>query len=152
MQSSTTRECRVAEILLVEDNADDVLLMEEAFSSCNLLVNIVNVRNGEKCMQFLRKEGAYADARTPDLILLDLNMPVMNGREVLSQLNQDEALSRIPVVILTTSQEEKDVLDMYELRCSSYIVKPVDFPKFQQVVREIGQYWFAVVVLPSDVT
>ena len=101
-------------------------------------------------LDFLNKEGKYKDAPTPDLILLDLNMPLMDGREVLERISKDEKLCHLPVVILTTSSEEQDILRMYKLRCSSYIVKPVDFDQFQRVVSEIGNYWFTVVVLPKD--
>jgi two-component system response regulator len=106
------------------------------------------VEDGEQCMFFLRKQGKYANAPTPDLILLDLNLPVMDGREVLVEIVADDQLRQLPVVILTTSEAEQDILKMYKLRCSSYIVKPVDFNQFLRVVRGIGKYWFTVVVLP----
>jgi CheY-like chemotaxis protein len=99
---------------------------------------------------FLRKQGKYANALTPDLILLDLNLPVMDGREVLAEIVADDQLRQLPVVILTTSETEQDILEMYKLRCSSYIVKPVDFNQFLRVVRGIGNYWFTVVVLPPQ--
>ena len=102
-------------------------------------------------MAYLKKEGQYADAKTPDLILLDLNMPLMDGREVLSELCKDEQLRKLPVVVLTTSDSERDILGMYDLRCSSYIVKPISFEQFQRVIDDLGQYWFSLVVLPSDV-
>ena len=101
-------------------------------------------------MAFLRKQGEYADAPTPDLILLDLNMPVMDGREVLAELVRDDNLKHIPVVVLTTSAEEQDVLNMYKLRCSAYTTKPVDFNKFLGVVRGITDFWFTVVVRPPN--
>jgi two-component system response regulator len=107
------------------------------------------VENGEECLAFLRKQGEYADVPTPDLILLDLDMPVMDGREVLAEMVQDEQLRHLAVVILTTSAGEQDVLQMYKLRCSSYITKPVDFDQFQRVIEGIGDYWFTVVVLPT---
>lgn len=140
---------RPAEILLVEDNMSDVILTRESFRLAKLLVNLHHVEDGVDCLAFLRKEGSYADAPTPDLILLDLNMPKMDGREVLAELVADERLRHLPVVILTTSAEDADVLDMYQLRCSSYIVKPVDFGQFQSVVQSIGMYWFSLVVLPD---
>ncbi len=99
-------------------------------------------------MEFLRKQGDFADAPTPDLVLLDLNMPVMDGREVLEQVTVDESLQHLPIVILTTSDDEKDVLSSYRLRASSYVVKPVDFGKLIKVVQTIGEYWFTTVVLP----
>ena len=140
---------RAAEILLVEDNEDDVVLMQEGFKRSKLLVKLHHVKNGIECMDFLLKQGGYKDAVTPDLILLDLNMPLMDGREVLEKISQNEELRHLPVVILTTSSDEKDVLEMYKLRCSSYIVKPVDFNQFQRIVSEIGDYWFTIVVLPQ---
>jgi two-component system response regulator len=100
-------------------------------------------------MNFLRKQKEYSDAPTPDLILLDLNLPIMDGREVLEAISKDESLSHLPVIILTTSEDEKDVYKMYQLRCSSYIVKPIDFTQFLRVVKELSEYWFTVVVLPS---
>ena len=141
-------EARLAEILLVEDNENDVILTREGFRAARLAVNIHHVENGEECLAFLRKEPPYADAPTPDLILLDLNMPVMDGRETLEHLVADGRFNHLPVVILTTSADEGDIIKMYKLRCSSYVVKPVDFTKFLQVIRDFSDYWFAVVVLP----
>lgn len=141
---------RPAEILLVEDNENDVILTQEGFKRSKLLVHLHHVKNGEECMAFLRKQGEYADVPTPDLILLDLNMPRMDGREVLAELVADENLCHLPVVILTTSSEDREVLRMYKLRCSSYIVKPVDFEQFLRVIRSVSEYWFTVVVLPSE--
>ncbi len=143
-------DSRLARILLVDDSEHDVYLTTMALKRSKIAVEISQVENGEECLAFLRKEGPYADAETPDLILLDLNMPILDGRGVLKAIAEDETLSHFPVVILTTSEEEKDVLDMYKLRCSSYIVKPVDFDQFTRVVQELNNYWFAVVVLPSE--
>lgn len=141
---------RPAEVLLVEDNENDVFLTKRGFESARLAVNLHHVENGLKCLQFLRNEGAYTDAPSPDLILLDLNMPIMDGREVLSTIVADEKLCQYPVVILTTSAEERDLLDTYRLRCSSYIIKPVDFVQFEKVIEELGNYWFTLVVLPPE--
>ena len=149
MSVMNTQGSRPAEILLVEDNQDDVVLTREGFKLAKLTVNLHHVEDGEECMSFLRKEGKYADAVTPDLILLGLNMPVMDGREVLAEMVKDDNLSHIPVVILTTSADERDVLDMYKLRCSSYACKPVDFDQFVRVIRGIADYWFTMVVLPQ---
>jgi two-component system response regulator len=139
---------RPAEILLVEDNDNDVELTRLGFERCKLLINLHRVKNGEECMAFLRKEDAYAGKPTPDLILLDLNMPRMDGREVLAEIAGDEHLRHLPIVVLTTSSADQDILAAYKLRCSSYILKPVDFPQFVRVIQSITDYWFTVVVLP----
>jgi two-component system response regulator len=141
-------DARQINILLVEDNEDDVELMSLAFEHARLLVNMKRVENGEQCMALLRKQGEHVHAPTPDLILLDLNLPVMDGRAVLAEIVADEKLRHLPVVVLTTSAAERDILDMYKLRCSSYIVKPVDFPQFLRVIRDLGEYWLTVVALP----
>jgi two-component system, chemotaxis family, response regulator Rcp1 len=139
---------RPAEILLAEDNENDVELTRQGFKRCKLLLNLHHVKDGEECMEFLRKQGKYSEAPTPDLLLLDLNMPRMDGREVLAELVADQTLNAIPVVVLTTSAQDEEILKMYKLRCSSYIVKPVDFDQFLLAVRSIAEYWFTVVVLP----
>lgn len=139
---------RVAEILLVEDNEDDVFLTREAFDAARLRINLSHVDNGERCLQFLRKQGMYADAVSPDLILLDMHMPVMNGHEVLAEIVKDEKLRHLPVVVLTTSYEAADIQKMYDLRCSSYITKPVDFDNFVKMVGQLSGYWLTVVVVP----
>ena len=141
---------RLAVILIVEDNEDDVELMRISFAKSKLKVDLHHAGDGEECMAFLRKEGKFAGAPTPDLILLDLNMPRMDGREVLTEMSRDQHFCHVPVVILTTSAADSEILSMYKLRCSSYIIKPVDFEKFQRVVQAITDYWFEVVVLPSD--
>jgi CheY-like chemotaxis protein len=140
---------RPAEVLLVEDNENDVELTRQGFKRTKLLLNLHHVRNGEECMAFLRKEGEYVKVPTPDLILLDLNMPKMNGRRVLAEMIADERLASVPVVVLSTSEEGEEILKLYKMRCSSYIVKPVDFEQFLRVVRSIAEYWFTVVVLPT---
>ena len=139
---------RLAEILLVEDNEDDVVLTRRGFERAKLKVKLHHVENGRECLAFLRKQGAYADAPTPDLILLDLNMPLMDGREVMREIAKDEDLSKLPVVILTTSAAEQDLLEMYKLRCSTYVTKPIDFRQFQDVIAGLHNYWFTVAVLP----
>jgi CheY-like chemotaxis protein len=139
---------RPAEILLAEDNDNDVELTRLAFQRSRLLVNLHRAKDGEECMAFLRKEAKYADAPTPDIILLDLNMPRMDGREVLTEISQDASLRHLPVVILTTSAEESEILKMYQLRCSSYIVKPVNLDQFLRVIQSLTDYWLTVVVLP----
>lgn len=139
---------RPAEVLLVEDNEQDMVLTREGFKRAKFLVNLHHVENGEECMAFLRKEGRFADVPTPDLILLDINLPVMDGREVLAEIVKDPGLRHLPVVVLTTSSADEDILEMYKLRCSSYITKPVDFEQFQKLVMELGNYWFSLVIIP----
>ena len=148
MRVTDTDGGRPAEILLVEDNKDDVLLTREGFERAKLTVNLHHVENGEECMAFLRKEGEYSDVPTPDLILLDLNMPLMDGREVLAEMVKDDNLKHLPVVILTTSNDEHDVLNMYQKRCSAYATKPVEFTDFLNVIKGIADFWLTVVVLP----
>ena len=147
--SAVLEGSRPAEILLVEDNENDVILTREGFRRSKLLVNLHCVRDGEGCMEFLRRQGKYAEAPMPDLVLLDMNMPRMNGREVLEAIVADENLKHIPVIVLTTSVAEQDICQMYKLRCSGYIVKPVDFERFAEILRRFSDYWFTVVVLPS---
>lgn len=149
MSTQIHPDSRPAEILLVEDNHYDVILTKEGFKRAKLLVNLHHVENGRECMRFLRRQAPYAQAPTPDMVLLDLNMPVMDGREVLSEIVDDDQLKHLPIVILTTSAEDRDVLNMYKLRCSSYITKPVNFDQFVDVVRSFSSYWFTVVVLPD---
>jgi two-component system, chemotaxis family, response regulator Rcp1 len=140
---------RPAEILLAEDNENDVELTRQGFKRCNLLLNLHHVKDGEECLAFLRKQGKYSTVPTPDLVLLDLNMPRLDGREVLAEMVVDKDLNGIPVVVLTTSANEEEILKMYKLRCSSYIVKPVDFEQFLHKIRLIAEYWFTVVVVPT---
>jgi two-component system, chemotaxis family, response regulator Rcp1 len=138
-----------AEILLVEDEENEVELTKEGFARANLMVNLHHVDDGEKCLAFLRKQVPYADVPTPDLILLDLNMPRMDGREVMAEIVRDEALRHLPVVVLTTSSAEEDILEMYRLRCNSYIIKPVGFEEFVQAITLLGGYWLTLTMLPG---
>ena len=140
---------RQAEILLVEDNENDLELTRIGLKKSKLLLNLHHAKDGVECMEFLRKQGAFAGAPRPDLILLDLNMPRMNGREVMAEILADEALCTLPVVVLTTSTDDEEILKMYKLRCSSYIAKPVDMEQFLRVVQSLADYWFTVVVLPA---
>ncbi|MEO6017078.1 MAG: response regulator [Polaromonas sp.] len=149
MKISPIAESRIAEILLVEDNDDDVFLTREAFSAAKLRVNLQHVNNGEKCLNYLRKRASYEDAVTPDLILLDMHMPVMDGYEVLSEIVKDEKLRHLPVVVLTTSYEAADIQKMYGLRCNSYITKPVNFESFVSAIGQMAGYWLTVVVVPE---
>src|ERR1700733_8770421 len=137
------------EILLVEDSPTDVLLAKEALEYSKIVNNLHTVSDGVEAMAFLRKQGKYQDAPRPGLILLDLNLPKMDGREVLAKIKNDEKLKRVPVVVLTTSKSEADVLKAYGQHANCYIVKPVDFEKFAEVVNTIESFWFAVVTLPG---
>jgi len=140
------------ELLLVEDNPDDLELTLLALRKNHLASKIHVARDGEEALDYLYRRGAYREAARaprPDLILLDLNMPKMNGREVLEVLKQSPELCRIPVVILTTSQQEADIVSTYDLGCNSYVQKPVDLEQFIDVVRKLGMYWFEVVTLPD---
>jgi CheY-like chemotaxis protein len=139
---------RSAEILLVDDNDDDVYLTRRAFKGTALPVNLHHVDNGEKCLAFLRKQGPYSGTPAPDLVLLDINMPVMDGHEVMEAINADAGLRHLAVVVLTTSGEESDIRAMYDRRCNSYITKPVDFERFEGMVRQLTDYWLRLVVLP----
>ena len=135
-------------ILLVEDNPGDSDLAREALESSKMNNNLQVVDDGEKAMAFLRQEGSYADAPRPDLILLDLNLPKKDGRQVLAEIKSDEHLKRIPVVILTTSRAEEDVLKTYNLHANCYITKPIDLNQFLHVVKSIEDFWLSIVVLP----
>jgi CheY-like chemotaxis protein len=142
-------ERRPAEILLVDDQEDYLELMCEVFKECNQVVNLHRAKDGEEGMAFLRKQGRFMDAPTPDVILLDLNMPRMDGREVMLEISNDESLRHLPVVIMTSSADEQEVLSMYQLRCSSYIVKPVRLDQLMRFVQSFSDYWLTVAVLPS---
>lgn len=141
---------RPVEILLVEDNEGDVFLTKKAFEKAKILNNIHVVEDGEKVMQYLRGDGEYKGSVKPDIILLDINLPKKNGTEVLVEIKEDDNFKRIPVVILTSSKAEQDVVKSYDLHASSYIVKPLDVSKFQNVVTAIEDFWFSVVILPSE--
>ena len=140
---------RPIEILLVEDSSTDVMLAEEALEQAKMRNNLHVVKDGVEAMAFLRREREYSAAPRPDLILLDLNMPRKDGREVLAEVKADEKLKTIPIVVLTTSQAQEDVLKAYGLHANCYISKPVDFEQFTNVVGAIDHFWFTVVTLPS---
>lgn len=138
------------EILLVEDSPTDALLAQEALEYSRIVNHLHIATDGVEAIAFLRRQGKYQGAPRPGLILLDLNLPRKDGREVLSEIKTDEALKRIPVVVLTTSKSEADILKAYGLHANCYIVKPVDFEKFSEVVRSIENFWFSVVTLPEE--
>lgn len=137
------------EILLVEDNPGDVRLTQEALKDAKVSNTLHVVEDGVAAMDFLHRRSPYENKPRPALILLDLNLPKKNGREVLSEIKQDPQLKDIPVVILTTSQSEEDVLRAYTLHANCYITKPVDFVQFTKVIRTIEEFWLTIVVLPS---
>ena len=141
---------RPAELLLVEDNYGDVLLTRDAFQRARLKNNLTVAGDGEVAMAMLRREGAYALHARPDIILLDLNLPRMDGREVLHAIKTDAELQLIPVIVLTSSKSEIDVLKSYQLNANGYIVKPVSFEGLREVVASIEAFWFTVVVLPTQ--
>ena len=141
---------RPVEILLVEDNPGDVRLTREALKEAKVINNLTVLKDGEEALTYLRRQGLYAQAKRPHLILLDLNLPRKDGREVLAQIKADEVLKRIPVVVLTTSQDEQDVLKSYNLHANCYITKPVDLDQFITVVRTIEDFWLGIVVLPVN--
>ena len=137
------------DVLLVEDDAGDVLLIREAFEHNKVHDTLEVVPDGVEAIAYLRREGEYANARRPDLILLDLNLPRKDGREVLAEIKQDPELLAIPVVVLTTSRAEEDVLRSYDLHANAYVTKPVDFDRFIEVVRQIDEFFASVVKLPE---
>jgi CheY-like chemotaxis protein len=139
---------RPVEILLVEDNPGDVDLTRETLQDSKLLNHMNVVGNGVEAMAYLRRQGKYAEATRPDLILLDLNLPKKDGREVLAEVKADDRLRRIPVVVLTTSSAEQDILQTYDLHANCYITKPVNLDQFSAVVRAIEEFWFTIVKLP----
>lgn len=138
------------EILLVEDNPGDVRLTREALKEAKVINHLTVLKDGVEALAFLRHEGPYGDAATPHLILLDLNLPKKDGREVLAEIKADEKLKRIPVVVLTTSQDEQDVFKSYNLHANCYVTKPVDLEQFMTVVKSIEDFWLGIVMLPQN--
>ncbi len=151
MSASAQRLAKRVVILLAEDDPGDQELTRRALQQDVFRVDLQIVEDGEQALDYLHRRGIYQDVvafPSPDLILLDLNMPRVNGREVLQDLKRDSQLNRIPVVVLTTSEQEADILRSYDLGCNSYIQKPVDIDQFIEAVRQLGRYWFEVVTLP----
>ena len=136
-------------VLLVDDDPGDVVLVTEAFEHNKVSNQLHTVQDGVEALAFLRREAPYENAPVPDLILLDLNLPRKDGREVLQEVKKDDALRRIPVVVLTTSKAEEDVLRSYDLHANAYVTKPVDFDRFIEVVRQIDEFFVSVVKLPG---
>jgi CheY-like chemotaxis protein len=140
----------LVEILLVEDNPGDVRLTEEAMKEAKMRNNLSVACDGVEAMAFLRQEGEYADAPRPDVVLLDLNLPKKDGRAVLAEIKADPDLRRIPVVILTSSKAEEDVLNSYDLHANCYVTKPGDLEQFIEVVKSVGDFWVQIVKLPPE--
>jgi chemotaxis family two-component system response regulator Rcp1 len=147
--TSPDRDDMPIDVLLVEDSPGDVRLTREAFRDANMAIRLHVASDGVDAMAFLRKEGPHAQAPRPDLILLDLNLPRMDGREVLAQIKDDELLRTIPTVILTTSDAEADILKSYQLRANSYLSKPVQLEAFDSLVRSINDFWLTKAKLPQ---
>jgi len=147
---NTEETGRPVEILLVEDNAGDIRLTQEALKDAKVRNNMHVTRDGVEAMSFLRREGKYATAPHPGIILLDLNLPRMNGREVLAEIKKDPNLKHIPVVVLTTSEAEQDIVECYGLHVNCYITKPVGLGQFMKVVKSIKDFWFTMVKLPEN--
>jgi CheY-like chemotaxis protein len=140
---------RPVNILLIEDNPGDVRLTQEAFKEGRMAINLNVVMDGVEAIKYLRKETPYKDSVIPDLILLDLNLPKMDGREVLEEIKTDDQLKRIPVVVLTTSNAQQDILKSYNLHVNCYINKPVDFDKFFDIIQKIEDFWLSTAILPT---
>jgi len=138
------------EILLVEDNPGDVRLVKESLKDIKVLNNLRVAKDGQEALDFLHREGNHTEAPHPDLILLDLNLPKKDGREVLGEIKADKDLKRIPVVVLTTSKAKEDILKSYNLQANCYITKPVDFDEFVKVIKSIKDFWLTIVKLPPE--
>lgn len=143
------RDEQVVKILLVEDSIGDIRLTQEVFKEGKLNNELYTVKDGEEATSFLHKKGPYANSPRPDLILLDLNLPKKDGREVLKEIKSDKDLARIPVVVLTTSKAEEDIERTYDLHANCYITKPIDIDQFIHVAKSIEDFWFSIVKLPS---
>ena len=146
---TTQSKGRPAEILLVEDNRGDVILAQKAFGKASLPNHITVAGNGMEAMEILRHEGKFANAATPDIILLDLNLPKKSGKDVLAEIKSDDKLKRIPVLILSSSRAEIDVVKSYEMYASGYIVKPGTLEKYADLVSTVEKFWFSMVILPN---
>jgi len=143
------QQLKPAHILLVEDNEGDILLTLEAFEECKVKITISVAKNGREALDFLFKRGAFTDVKKPDLILLDINIPIFNGHEVLRQIKSDSELKKIPVIMLTTSSNQKDINIAYENHCNSYVKKPLDINEFLAVVIKIEEFWLQIATFPS---
>lgn len=145
------RQIKPVNILIVEDNEADIRLIEEAFKEGKLYVDLNVAEDGVEAMAYLRKESNYENINSPDIILLDLNMPRKNGYEVLEEIKSDNDLRRIPVIIMTISKAEEDILKSYNLHANAYIVKPVDLSQFTETIKSLEDFWFTIVKLPPEI-
>lgn len=148
MVKPVSEQARKAVVLMADDSADQVDLAREALAQCNARVELHHVDGGEQCLAFLRREAPYDNAPRPDLLLLDIHMPRMDGYEVMERIRADAALRSLPVVVLSSSADAGDVRRMYALGCSSYVTKPVRFERYVEAMRQIDAYWFRLVLLP----
>ncbi|WP_323755848.1 response regulator [Roseivirga sp.] len=139
----------LAHILLVEDNEGDILLTQEAFETCKVKTQISIAKNGQEALDFLFKRGEYVNAKKPDLILLDINLPIFNGHEVLKLIKADSMLKKIPVIMLTTSSSQKDLDDAYENHCNSYVKKPLEINEFLEAILKIEEFWLQLTTLSA---
>lgn len=146
---STINKQRPAQVLLVEDNHGDVLLTKRAFQESKIANNLTVATSGEQALSVLRKEGEYSTAITPDLVLLDLNLPQLSGQEVLEAIKSDNKLRHIPIIVLSSSKADQDVVKSYNLHANGYVIKPVSLEKFHEVVQKLEAFWFTLVVLPD---
>jgi CheY-like chemotaxis protein len=142
-----TKQMRTAHILLAEDNEGDILLTKEAFEECKVKTELSVVKNGQEALDFLYQRSEYPNVKKPDLILLDINMPIFNGHEVLMKIKSDAKLKKIPVIMLTTSSNQKDITKAYENHCNSYIKKPLDISEFMEAILKIEDFWLKLTTL-----
>jgi len=145
----SNQEKNLIHILLVEDNEGDIILTLEAFEECKIKTEISVAKNGKEALDFVFKRGAFANVKKPDLILLDINLPIFNGHEVLRQIKTDADLKKIPVIMLTTSSNQKDISDAYEHHCNSYIKKPLEISEFLSAVLKIEEFWLQLTTLSN---
>ncbi len=143
----SNQKTNLIHILLVEDNEGDIILTLEAFEECKIKTEISVAKNGQEALDFMFKRGAFTDVKRPDLILLDINLPIFNGHEVLQQIKTDLNLKKIPVIMLTTSSNQKDISEAYEHHCNSYIKKPLDISEFLSLVLKIEEFWLEITTL-----
>ena len=149
LNNMTNKKPNLSHILLVEDNEGDIVLTIEAFEECKVKTVISIAKNGKEALDFLFKRGTFKDAIKPDLILLDINLPIFNGQEVLKQIKSDSELKKIPVIILTTSSNQKDIDDAYENHCNSYVKKPLNINEFLSAVLKIEEFWLQLTTLSN---